>query len=369
MGTKKCKNILEICLSPDLGGLELCAFDDFSYLKIRISTYLCVSPQNKLDNYVEDINKFTLKRNKLFPIIPAFKLAKFIDEKKIDIIHFHWMKDITTVILAKLISKRKPKIIQSRHMTMTRFKDDIYHKWLYKNITTIHAVTQQVKEQLIKYIPQDIRPKIEMIYLGVCEPIIEVKKIESLKVKYKIKDSFVVGIIGRIEEGKGQYLLIEALAKLKNLNIKVLIVGASMSHDYLLNLKAMIKKLGVEERVIFSGFTKDVNEHMQLCNITVLATPQETFGLVVIESMINRVPVIATKRGGPLEIIEEGIDGLLFDRTSEDLIIKIKLLYNNKKLQNSLSNKAYQKVKDKFDKEKQMQKMYQMIEKVCNNNV
>ena len=63
------------------------------------------------------------------------------------------------------LSKRKPKIIQTRNMTMTRFKDDVYHKWLYKNIDTMHAVTQQVKEQLEKFIPLDIRPRVAVVYM------------------------------------------------------------------------------------------------------------------------------------------------------------------------------------------------------------
>lgn len=355
------KNILELCLSPDLGGLELCVVDYFKYFKMHTKTYLCVAPNKKLDSYIGDTNKFSIKRNKFFPIVSAFKLAKFIDEKQIDIIHFHWTRDIATAILAKVISKRKPKIVQSRHMTMTRFKDDFYHKWLYKNIDTIHAVTYQVKEQLEKYIPSDIRPKIEMVYLGVREPAIDESKVIKLKEQYNIKDEFIVGIIGRIEEAKGQFLVIEAIAKLKQLNLKIIIVGHTMDKSYMTELKSKIKDLDIEDKVIFAGFTKDVNEHMKLCDITVLATPKETFGLVVIESMINKVPVIATASGGPLEIIDDEVDGLLFDRTFEDLAKKIEILYHNKELKSKIALNGYKKIKELFDKDKQMKKMYEVI--------
>jgi glycosyltransferase involved in cell wall biosynthesis len=355
------KNILEVCLSPDLGGLELCVIDYFNYFKIQTNSYLCVAPKKKLDHYIVDINKFTLKRNKLFPIIPALKLAKYIDKHEIDVVHFHWTRDIATVVLAKLLSKRKPKIIQSRHMTMTRFKGNFYHKWLYKNIDIIHAVTDQVKEQLQKFIPQDVRPKTKMVYLGVSEPKVDNKKIEELKEEYKIVDEFVVGIVGRIEEGKGQYLVIEAIEKFKYLDIKALIIGSAMDENYISVLKDRIKKLGIEDKIIFTGFTKDINEHIKLCDVTVLATYKETFGLVVIESMINKVPVIATANGGPLEIIEDKIDGLLFDRTSEDLVEKIELLYKNNELRNKLLLNGYKKIKNKFDKETQMKKMYEVI--------
>jgi len=355
------KNILELCLSPDLGGLELCVVDYFEYFKCKTATYICVARDKKLDNLVNDTHKFTLKRSKLFPFIPAFALAKFIDEKEIDIVHFHWTKDMATAVLAKVLSKRTPKLIQSRHMSMTRFKSDFYHKWLYKNIDTIHAVTQQVKEQLERFISEDVRPKIEMIYLGIGDPDVDAQRVEELKRHYALEDSFVVGMVGRIEEGKGQYLLLEALAILRELDIKALIVGAAMQEEYLEALKQKTRELGIEERVVWSGFSKEVHEHMRLCDISVLATQKETFGLVIIESMANGVPVIATNNGGPLEIIDDGVDGLFFDRTSEELAQKIALLYEKRELKENLAKAAKHKVKEKFNKEKQMLKMYEVI--------
>lgn len=356
-------NILEFCLSPDLGGLELFSVNCFKHFKEKTTTHIMVAPNKKLDNYLENIkNKAHLKRNKLFPIIPALQLAKFIDTHAIDIIHFHWTKDIATVVLAKLISKNNPKIIQTRNMTMTRFKDDFYHKWLYKNISCMHAVTYQVKEQLQKFIPKEICPKVEMVYMGTKEKKIDPNRLIKLKEKYKLKtDDFIVGIVGRIEDGKGQYLVIEAIEKLKNLNIKAIIVGHTMDEQYLNSLKQKIKDLDIEEKIIFTGFTKEVDTHMHLFDVNILATPRETFGLVVIEAMINKVCMCATNNGGPLEIIEDGIDGLLFDRSSEDLAKKIKSLYEDSEYKNSLANAGYEKAKKMFESEKQLDKLYEVI--------
>lgn len=354
--------ILELCLSPDLGGLELFSTNCFKHFSKKTSTHIIVAADKKLDHYLGDIkNKSHLTRNKLFPIIPALKLAKFIDNNDIDIIHFHWTKDIATVVLAKVLSKRKPKIIQTRNMTMTRFKDDFYHKWLYKNIDTMHAVTYQVKEQIEKFIPKAICPKIEMVYMGTEEKNIPREKVAVLKEQYKIKDEFIVGIVGRIEEIKGQYLVIEALKKLERLNIKAMIVGHTMDEEYLQSLKKQIKDLDIEEKIIFTGFTKEVDTHMQLFDVNILATPKETFGLVVIEAMINKVCMCATNKGGPLEIIENEKDGLLFERNSEDLAQKIKSLYDDQVYKNKLAIAGYEKAKEMFESEKQMDKLYRVI--------
>lgn len=359
----KNKHILELCLADGLGGLELCVADYYEYFKAKTRSSIVVAPDTKLDNLIEDKNKFTIKRNKLLPIIPAIKLARFIDNNNVDIIHFHWGKDIVMVVLAKLISKNKPKIIHSRHMSMTRFKDDLYHRWLYKNIDILHSVTNQVKEQLKKFIPNSIRPPIEMVYLGVKKSKVDEDKIEKLKQKYNIKDEFIVGMVGRIESEKGQYILIDAIKKLQNLNIKVLIIGHTMDENYLSKLKTQIKTLDLEDIVIFTGFTKDVNEHMKLCDTMVLATKKETFGLVVIEAMANKICVIATNNGGPLEIINDKENGLLFDRSSDDLASKIEFLYKHPDKKEDLAQAGYKKAKSIFDHDTQVEKLYNVIDK------
>ena len=351
------KKILEICLSPDLGGLELFMVSCYENFKTKTSCHVMVAPQKKLDNYIEDDKKFYLKRNKFFPIAPALKLAKFIDEHEIDMVHFHWTRDIATVVLAKLLSRRKPKVMQTRNMTMTRFKDDAYHKWLYKNIDILHAVTYQVKEQLERFIPKEVRPKVEVVYMGTDEPKVENSRVEELRETYKLGKSFVVGIVGRIEEGKGQYLVVEAVAKLKELDIKALIVGHTMDEAYLSSLKQKVKDFGIEDKVVFTGFTKEVNAHMSLCNAMVLGTEKETFGLVVIEAMVNKVTVIATNKGGPLEIIEHEKDGLLFERNSDDLAKNIEKLYCNPELNKQLGLTGYNKAREIFDSQTQLEKL------------
>jgi glycosyltransferase involved in cell wall biosynthesis len=357
------KNILELCLSPDLGGLELFVSDYFQYIRAKTNCYLMIAADTKLDKYLsQDIDKHYLQRNKLFPIFPAIALAKFIDRYQIDSIHSHWTKDIPLIVLAKNLSKKKPSLIHTRHMTMTRFKSDFYHQWLYKNINILHAITHQVEEQLTKFIPHKIRPKIEMVYIGTEEKNVNDSEIHHLQKKYNLNDSFVVGIIGRIEEGKGQYLLIDAVAKLKKMNIKVLIIGAPMNEDYLNSLKKRVEELGIEEKIVFTGFTKEVTEHMHLLDTVVLATKKETFGLVVIEGMMNKVCVIATNNGGPLEIIDNNKTGILFDGSSEDLAKKIKKLYEDSSYKETLSLCGYNKAKEVFDRDTQFKKLYGVMD-------
>ena len=151
------KKILELCLSPDLGGLELFMVSCYNYFKTKTNCKIVVAPNKKLDDYLKD--KILIKRNKFFPFIPALKLAQVIDKNSIDIVHFHWTKDMPTIILAKLLSKKKPKVVQTRNMHITRFKSDFYHKFLYlfrlfniiKNIIHRMPVHWHGKSFFIKY--------------------------------------------------------------------------------------------------------------------------------------------------------------------------------------------------------------------------
>lgn len=357
----KNRNILELCLSPGLGGLEIFVANCYKEFSTKTTCRVVVAPDSKLDEYLDVEDKFYLKRNKFFPLLPARKLAKYIDENDIDVIHFHWTKDMMTAVLAKVLSHKRPKLVQSRHMGMTRFKDDMYHKWLYKNIDMMHAITNEVKGQLEHFIPAGVRPRLEMVYLGTKASKIDKTDVELLRKKHDLKDEFIIGIVGRIEKEKGQYKVIEALAKLKELDIKLLIVGSAMQENYMEELVKKVKEFGVEEKVVFAGFTKQVSEYMQLFDVNILATTNETFGLVVIEAMINKVAMIATNRGGPLEIIDDGIDGLLFDGSSEDLAHKMKMLYEDNNLQERLANAGFEKVITNFNADIQLGKLYDLL--------
>ena len=347
------KKVLEVCLSPDLGGLEL-------YMK-NITKYLnsnaVINKKSKLKNVFENekINYFELSRYNFL------KLAKIIDKEKIDIIHLHWTKDIPVVVFAKLLSKRKPKIVQTRHMHMTRFKSDFYHKFLYKNIDMMIAVTNLVKEQLEKFIPKDIRPKIETSYIGANTPkLLSNEEKNSLKKSFNITDEFIVCIVGRIEEAKGQHIVLEAVESLRKsgIKIKTLVVGHYMYENYFNNLKNSYPN------DIFTGFVSNPTDFMQISDCVVLATKKETFGLVLIEAMKCGVCILGSNSGGPLEIIDDEKTGLHFKTmNSNDLYHKLKLIYENKELREKLALAGQEKANREYDNITQFGKLKEILQK------
>ena len=347
------KKVLEVCLSPDLGGLEL-------YMK-NITKYLnsnaVINKKSKLKNVFENekINYFELSRYNFL------KLAKIIDKEKIDIIHLHWTKDIPVVVFAKLLSKRKPKIVQTRHMHMTRFKSDFYHKFLYKNIDMMIAVTNLVKEQLEKFILKDIRPKIETSYIGAnTHKVLSNEEKNHLKKTFDITDEFIVCIVGRIEEAKGQNIVLEAVESLRKsgIKIKTLVVGHYMYENYFNNLKNSYPN------DIFTGFVSNPTDFMQISDCVVLATKKETFGLVLIEAMKCGVCILGSNSGGPLEIIDDEKTGLHFKTmNSNDLYHKLKLIYENKELREKLALAGQEKANREYDNITQFGKLKEILQK------
>lgn len=348
------KKVLEICLSPDLGGLEL-------YMK-NITKYLnsnaVINKNGKLieefDN--EKIDYFEISR------YDFLKLAKIIDKEEIDIMHLHWTKDLPVVVFAKLLSKRKPKIVQTRHMHMTRFKSDFYHKFLYKNINIIVSVTNLVKEQLEKFIPKDIRPIIKTSYIGANTPkLLSNEEKINLKKSFNINDEFIVCIVGRIEEAKGQHIVLQAIENLRKngIKVKILVVGHYMDENYFINLKNSYPN------DIFTGFVSNPTDFMQISDCVVLATKKETFGLVLIEAMKCGVCILGSNSGGPLEIIDDEKTGLLFESMNvNSLYEKLLMIIENPEFKESLALNGKIKANEFFDSDKQFEEVKNILEKV-----
>ncbi|MEA2073635.1 MAG: glycosyltransferase family 4 protein [Campylobacterota bacterium] len=362
------KTLIELCMSPDLGGLELYMVQLAKDLASEFNIISVINTDTKLDTYYdEDSNVVKLKKNsKIFMFGAARKLAKLIDKNSVEIIHIHWTKDIPFVVLAKMMSNKKPKLVQTRHMTMTRFKDDFYHRMMYKQLDLILPITHQVKEQLEKYIPLDVRPDIQVLYNGVDKhKSLGAQEILNYKQEFGFEEnSFNVGMVGRINEAKGQHLLIKALKEIKNKNIHVYFVGHEMTTGYIDELKALAKEFEVDDMVHFLGFLKNTYPFYQLCDIIVLASKRETFGLVLIEAMSAKTAVIGSNSGGVVEIIDDEKTGLLFEAGSfTSLAQKIETLVNDRGILEKIAQKGQLKCKEKFSKEKQTIKLVEILNK------
>src|SRR5690606_5565742 len=122
----------------------------------------------------------------------------------------------------------------------------------------------------------------------------------------------VVAAFGRLSPWKGQHVLIEALRLLPG--VHALIVGAALYGEdaYAEDLQRRVKALDLADRVHFLGFRSDIPDLMRLASVVVhTSVAPEPFGRVLVEGMLAQRPVVASRAGGTVEVIEHGTSGLL----------------------------------------------------------
>ncbi len=363
-------NILEIVFSSSWGGLEMqvCrltkAFADRGHKVIMIAPEGSEIARNCKEN---NIKTLTFSPSiKYLAFVTARKIAKVIRDKNIDIIHLHASKDLSTAILAKKFA-RKGKIVFSQHMDSRFDKNDIFHKWIYKNTDNIVAVTRSMAEHIFSYTPAKIN-QIKHIYNGVDIEEFQPCWNEGIykKLDLKVKGP-VVGIVGRLDRGKNQELLIKAAPLvLEKYPFTVFVIIGSETKDkagfgYRAYLENKVKQNELEKSFRILEYVDNIKEFSGSFNVTVLTTPKETFGLVLIESMAMGIPVIGTNSGGVPEIIDDGANGFLYEPNNhEQLAEGILKLLKSEELRNSFGKKAIKKVKNQFDFQKKVSE-YEML--------
>ena len=366
-------NILQLCLSSGLGGLELYVYRASEALQSNHKITAVLEQGSKLDDYYREhssIKRLHLKRRSgPLPIINARKLARMIDDNDIDLIHMHWGKDFALAAFAKAFSKRKPKLVYTRQMMVTRYKNDFYHRFLYSQLDLLLTITRQLEQLYKKYIP-GAKLDVRTLYYGVKPPqhvlshdeIITIRKDKGFS-----EEDFVIGLFGRLEDGKGQHLLIKALslAKQNDRNVKALIVGHEMEQGYRQVLTDLAESLDVRDSIAFNDFVVNPQELMQICDCLCLTTYEETFGLVLPEAMRAGVAVIGSDKGGVPEIIDHQKTGLLFESRNEDsLYQQIAHLYDAPVIKEQLASEGKKMADGIFDNDLHFNKLETILSEV-----
>ena len=121
----------------------------------------------------------------------------------------------------------------------------------------------------------------------------------------------LVSIVGRLTDWKGHRYMIEAMAIASNKTFKLAIVGSG-SETVIAELKALVRKHDLGERVTIAGSRREIPAIMAASDLVVsTSTRPEAFGRVAIEAQVMGTPVIATAHGGSLETVVDGKTGFL----------------------------------------------------------
>lgn len=173
----------------------------------------------------------------------------------------------------------------------------------------------------------------------------------------------VFGIVGMLVDWKGQHVFLEAaatvLAELPHCVAVVVGDDPDMSGTRLKSLREQAAELGVADKVVFTGFRKDVPQVLADLDIVVHASIRpEPFGAVIAEAMAMRKAVVAARDGGPAEYVEHGRNGLLHEPgNAEQLAAAITTLVRDVGLRQQFGENGRRTVLERFSAESHAMKV------------
>lgn len=250
-------------------------------------------------------------------IWPGIKFSLYLNWKKIDLVNLNnSIKKNHEWILASILAGKKcitheMGINQSFTNTAIRFG-----KKLDAIISVSHAIHDNIKRLGINW------DHIYTVQNGIDLTRYELHETpQQLKTKYNVpKGAPVIGVLGNIRRWKGQETVVRAVPKIKEKfpDVRCFLVGAVINDEdgkkFEKLLFSLIKKFNISKNVIFTGFQNNPLDYINLLDVFIHSSiDPEPFGIVNLEAMYMKKPIISTTIGGPVEIFVNGESAVLIE--------------------------------------------------------
>jgi glycosyltransferase involved in cell wall biosynthesis len=172
--------------------------------------------------------------------------------------------------------------------------------------------------------PRIARDRVHVVGNGVDLSRFDAGRIDRSRARSDIlpREAPTLAVVAQITPWKGQDDAVRALARVRQTlgDAQLLLVGSrkfssvGSSHDnegFERRLKALIDDLDLEDSVHLMGERADVEQVLRAADVVLIPSWNEPFGRVMLEAMAVGTPVVATARGGPVDVIESGVTGML----------------------------------------------------------
>ena len=295
------------------------------------------------------------------------KLVKDIVQKNnYDIIHIHGpIAPVLPMLAIKYSRSINVATFHSAHDEVLLYR--IFKGYLENYFKKLHgriAVSEVAKRSISRYFDGEYR----IIPNGVD---IHRFKPDNEKIEWLIKDnSKKILFVGRIEPRKGLKYLILALSEVVKFisDVKLIVVGDG---PFKILYEQYIDR-SIEDKVIFVGKVgyDELPKFYVSCDIFVSpATEKESFGIVLLEAMASKIPVIASNIEGYKQIIQDEVNGFLFESENyKNLADKIIMVLRNKNFVNKVVENAYKIVVEKYSWESVSNQVENYYYELINNN-
>ena len=319
---------------------------------------------SKNKNILNKVKKEYIRQMSKFQMINRVKN----EEKNYDLVI-----DFTQILLGKNFKLKNP-IIAWNHENLLERGGKASKKRIkllekgYENYDKIVSITEKMREAFISELDVEEK-KCEILYNPLDVKLIEKKSLEKTSEKYEklLQEDYFLQV-SRLVYEKNLLELVEIYKKLKERGIKekLYIIGEGEER---VKLEENIKKLGLEKDVLLLGKLKNPYPFFRNAKLFLHTSISESFGMVLIESMIFRVPVFAYDCPiGPVDILgknsENGVLIPLYDK--KKYVKKVIEILENRKVYEKYQEKGFAKANN-YSMEKVSVQLDKMLKRILKN--
>ena len=296
---------------------------------------------------------YPLQLNYYGQISPLLKLRNVIKEFTPTIVHAHLPPAELYCRLALL------SLFSSVPLVISKHNDEPFYKiassdWLDRLIANRARFMIGISQAVSNYFQKkNIFPenKIKTIHYGIPFPSQAPthEEISALRQQWLgDANGLLIMTVARLAPQKALHILIDGYALYQKQETKpsrLVIVGIGPLQS---ELQQLAIDKGIAEKVIFAGFRTDSQQVMYACDVFVLTSIYEGFGLVLLEAMVAKRPIVATKVSAIPEVVEDGITGILIPPLDPQKLTQAFLELESAELRSSLGMAGQQRVKNEF---------------------
>lgn len=337
--------VVQLNLSGAWGGMEMSTLKTAKGLAERGCRSLIVTLKGAQlvdEAKKEGLEVFELTSYGYLSISSSWRLHRILKTYQVSTVMVHQLRNLW-ILRPALWGTSQVRVIGFARMFLKNInKKDFLHRYVYGSLQYLVSLSQTQKQALTHCLPVP-NENYRVIPNGVdCQKFHpQNRNLKIRQIDFEAGESeVVIGVIGRLDIQKGQLELLQAFHKIvqKYSCVKLIIVGDETmgQSGYREKLVQYVFAHQLEDKVRFLGHRTDTPLLMASFDVFVMPSYEEAFGNVLIEAMASGVPVIATSRGGALDIVEPGWGVFAEPQSSQSLFEALENLIQNEGLRRSM---------------------------------
>ena len=314
------------------------------------------------------VNSYPLFKYPPYESALTSKLVDVIRFEKLDVLHLHYaIPHASAAHMAQMILKEEgihiPFITTLHGTDITLVGKDPFFKpiitYSINNSSAVTTVSESLKQETYDHF--NIKNGIEVIPNFIC---VKDLKFTINREKYADKDELILCHVSNFRKVKRVQDVIKIFAKVRTkINAKLILIGDGPERD---TMEMLCRELGTCKHTTFTGYVNNTTELLSICDMFILPSETESFGLAALEAMAVGVPVISTNTGGIPEVNEHNFSGMTSNVGDVEDMAKnaIEILSDTDKLNTFKKNAKLQAAK--FDRDVVVNQYIELYNKVVN---